>query len=282
MEKLVSIVLPVYNGEEFLAQSIESVLNQTYKNIELIIINDCSIDSTEDIVLKYKAIDDRVKYYKNIENLKLPRSLNKGFSLANGEYYTWTSDDNYYELNAIEKMVAYLENNPDKDMVCCDYHMYYITSGIKTDRIIFQGNILCGNNIGACFLYTRYIAKKVGEYNADLFLVEDYDYWIRIFLNGEIGCIHEFLYNYRFHEKSLSISRRNEIKKIDINYKLSMLPTYEKASIDKRMLFDFFDYLRGAIDEKKQKRKLLIRLFFRHPIYILKRIINKVLRIVKK
>ena len=87
MEKLVSIVLPTYNGEKYLADSIESVISQTYKNWELIIINDCSTDKTLEIAQSYAAKDNRIKVYSNDENLKVPKSLNRGFSLANGKYF---------------------------------------------------------------------------------------------------------------------------------------------------------------------------------------------------
>ena len=75
MEKLVSIVLPTYNGEKYLADSIESVISQTYKNWELIIINDCSTDKTLEIAQSYAAKDNRIKVYSNDENLKVPKSL---------------------------------------------------------------------------------------------------------------------------------------------------------------------------------------------------------------
>ena len=119
MEKLVSIVLPTYNGEKYLADSIESVISQTYKNWELIIINDCSTDKTLEIAQSYAAKDNRIKVYSNDENLKVPKSLNRGFSLANGKYFTWTSDDNMYKPKAIEYMVNYLVNNNDTDMASC-------------------------------------------------------------------------------------------------------------------------------------------------------------------
>ena len=94
MSDLISIVLPVYNGAKFLCESIDSVINQTYKNWELLILDDCSTDETAKIAQKYVEQDSRIRYYLNEKNLRLPRNLNKGFSLAKGDYLTWTSDDN--------------------------------------------------------------------------------------------------------------------------------------------------------------------------------------------
>ena len=101
MNDLISIVLPVYNGERFLRESIDSVLAQTYTNWELLIVDDCSTDNTAAIVHEYVQKDSRVQYYKNEKNLRLPRNLNRGFSLARGDYLTWTSDDNVFWPTAL-------------------------------------------------------------------------------------------------------------------------------------------------------------------------------------
>ena len=83
---MVSIILPTYNGEAYIAQSIESILSQTYKKFELIIVNDCSTDHTLEIIQRYKEKDARIRVINNIVNKKLPCSLNIGFSDARGDY----------------------------------------------------------------------------------------------------------------------------------------------------------------------------------------------------
>ena len=105
MIKLISVVLPVYNGAAHMAASIDSIINQTYTNWELIIVNDCSIDETLAVATKYAKTDSRIKVVSNEVNLKLPMTLNRGFDEANGDYYTWTSDDNMYKPNAFQKLV---------------------------------------------------------------------------------------------------------------------------------------------------------------------------------
>ena len=95
----VSIVLPTYNGARYLKSSVESCLNQTHKNIELVIVDDCSTDETPDIVRSYN--DPRIRYVRNETNQRLPRSLNIGFALATGDYLTWTSDDNEFLPHSI-------------------------------------------------------------------------------------------------------------------------------------------------------------------------------------
>lgn len=211
-KKKVSIVLPVYNGESNVDKAIVSVLGQTYSNLELIIVNDCSVDATSEILEKYQKQDSRIKIINNSTNLKLPRTLNVGFGQASGDYYTWTSDDNLYKENAIEKMVEVLERNPDFDMVYANYTNIDVNDHIiKEIHLAEPEHLLIGNAVGACFLYTKEIAEKVGEYDPNLFLAEDYDYWIRIWRVGKILHIEDNLYCYRLHAGSLTETKKKWI-----------------------------------------------------------------------
>lgn len=225
---LVSVVLPTYNGEQFLAQSIESVLNQTYKNLELIIVNDCSTDSTLQIALKYATLDNRVKVVNNPTNSKLPQSLNNGFAQVKGDYLTWISDDNYYRENAIEKMVDYLDNHKQDVMVCCNFEIIEADGSPREIRRlnINPTEMIVSNPCGACFMYRKSAAEAIGEYNVNKFLVEDYDYWLRLGLVGSIGHIPELLYIYRFHPKSLTATRMAEILKRTSLEIRELLPQY--------------------------------------------------------
>src|SRR5690606_22425727 len=111
----VSIVLPTYNGARYLAQSIESCINQTYTQWELIIVDDASTDDTPAIISHYVQLDSRIRTVRHSTNRKLPAALNTGFDMARGEYFTWTSDDNYYRPEALGVMVAFLESRADVD-----------------------------------------------------------------------------------------------------------------------------------------------------------------------
>ncbi|MGM9580174.1 MAG: glycosyltransferase [Anaerovibrio sp.] len=211
--KKVSIVLPVYNGSRYLREAIESILAQTYSNIELIIVNDCSTDNTEAIVREYMAADNRIILINNVVNLKLPRSLNIGFSYAKGEYFTWTSDDNRYHNNAIEVMLDFLEKNHGIGMVYADYYLIDSHGNfVKENTLLSSRNLIFSNCIGACFMYRKCVADYVGEYDAALFLAEDYDYWVRISINFEIYHLETFLYDYRIHDGSLSHQKRDLIQ----------------------------------------------------------------------
>lgn len=121
MSDLISVVLPTFNGEKYLRESLDSILAQSYANWELIIVNDASTDSTLNIANEYAKKDKRICIINNESNQKLPKSLNIGFANAKGGYLTWSSDDNRYKPQAFEKMLNVLKTNPNFDMVHCDF-----------------------------------------------------------------------------------------------------------------------------------------------------------------
>ncbi len=203
---LISMVLPVYNGSRHLAASIESCLRQTYPNWELVIVDDASTDGTPDIIDAYCRQDGRVRSVRNPVNVKLPVSLNRGFDRARGSLFSWTSDDNEYLPEALAEMARGLVRRPRIDMVYADM-MLMGENGQdlrrsrrpRPARLGFRGNV-----VGGCFLYRREIAEKIGPYPADLFLVEDYYYWLRLADLGRLFHIPRILYRYRVHAQSLS------------------------------------------------------------------------------
>ena len=268
MEKLVSIVLPVYNGEKYLAQSIESVLNQTYKNFELIIVNDCSTDSSEEIILKYKKQDSRIVYIKNQVNSKLPKSLNNGFKIARGEYYTWTSDDNMYHNDAIEEMVNFLDENTDVALVFCDFNKID-ENGVFKDKYISADkcNLIYWNIIGACFMYRSSAAKELGEYREDMFLAEDYEYWLRMNLNYKIAPLHKCLYEYRQHMSNLSSTKKQEVKNVTGKLHWEYLKKYEKSTMSEREVIKYFEYILMYKPKFIERVCLEVVFAFRHKKY---------------
>ena len=232
---LVSIVLPTYTRAKLLGHAIRSVLAQTYRNFELIVIDDNSKDDTPEVVRSFG--DPRIRYFRNEENLKLPRGLNKGFGLARGDYLTWTSDDNVYAADAIGKMVAVLRGG-DCDFVFADYFDFWRlderTGEPVEPRRVKLPDVLRmeeGNNVGACFMYTRTVYDAIGSYDPELYLVEDYDYFIRVHQRFRARHIPEALYYFGRHGDSLTSSRFAEIKAADVlvRYKNRLLDT-ERAT----------------------------------------------------
>lgn len=209
--KKVSIVLPVFNGENYLAEAIESVLNQTYTEFELIIVDDRSKDRTPEIIKEYAAKDQRIMAFRNKKNRKLPRTLNIGFLHATGDYRTWTSHDNLYDADAIRRMVEALEANPEAVLVCADMHTVDASGNpVGEVRLREPEDIYITNTVGACFLYRTEMAKRIGGYDTELFLAEDYDYWIRLSKIAPFIHIPEKLYTVRVHGESLSSKKARE------------------------------------------------------------------------
>lgn len=210
----ISIVLPTYNGEKYIRESIESVCNQTFLDWELIIVNDCSVDNTLQIINEYAQKDSRIRVISNEVNQKLPQSLNIGFREAKGKYLTWTSDDNIYLPEAIGRMSEYLDREKDCYMVCAAMNWIDSCGQFLHKHVEYKDEDLYFYDcVGACFMYRKEVLDEVGEYDTELFLVEDYDYWLRILLRyGHIGYIKDVLYLYRTHNESLSV-RTYEIMK---------------------------------------------------------------------
>lgn len=201
--KKISIVLPTYNGTKFLGESIASCLGQSYGNIELIIVDDCSTENVSRVTGQFN--DPRIAFVRNDVNLGLPGALNVGFKISTGDYLTWTSDDNCYAKDALGTMCEDLDNNPGIDLVYCDYtfidDMGRPLDAIRTGRpedLDFQ------NCIGPCFLYTRKVYEAVGDYDRSCTLAEDYDYWLRTRKQFAMKRIDANLYFFRLHGASLT------------------------------------------------------------------------------
>lgn len=233
-DALVSIVLPTHNRSRLLPYAIRSVLAQTHTKLELIVVDDNSNDATPEIVRSFQG-DARVRYVRNETNLKLPGALNRGFALAEGRFLTWTSDDNLYAPAAIERMVAALEN-ATCDFVFADYfdfarHDERTGEPLQPRRVKLpdQPKLDERNTLGACFLYTRGVYEAVGAYDPELFLVEDYDYFIRVVQAGfRIRHLPDALYYFSRHDDSLYCARYAEVKSADV------LVRYKNGLLDKR------------------------------------------------
>jgi GT2 family glycosyltransferase len=216
-ETLVSIILPVHNGEKYIQKSIESCLNQTHKNFELIIVDDCSTDSTSKILQEFAQRDSRIKLYRNSSNLRLPATLNVGFSHSSGEMLTWTSDDNYFDPNALKYLVSYLNTWNSIDFVYSAY-MIIDEQGNQEKWINYlppPWNLPRENTVGAYFLYLRSVYESVGDFDSEMEYLEDYDYWVRVYLKKfRMMRLHIPLYYYRHHSESLTVEAKQKNEKI--------------------------------------------------------------------
>jgi glycosyltransferase involved in cell wall biosynthesis len=208
----VSIVLPSYNGARYLPEAITSVLNQTMSDWELIVVDDCSTDSTEEIIQSFARQDARIRPFRNEVNRKLPATLNVGFSHARGRYLTWTSDDNRYRPEALAELSAYLDQHSGVGLVYSDFSLIDEQGRATKDVVVGPPEDLAIRNVVvASFMYRRDVQEQLGGYSLDWVFVEDYEFWLRASEHYRIAALHRNLYEYRLHAHSLSSTRHKMV-----------------------------------------------------------------------
>jgi glycosyltransferase involved in cell wall biosynthesis len=236
---LVSIVLPTYNGARYIAQAIQSCLGQTHRHLEVIIVDDGSQDDTAARVDAYCRVDRRVRLVRHDRNRTLPAALNTGFSLAGGDYLTWTSDDNMYRPEALAEMVTFLNDHPDVGMVYTDYSLIDENGHVLERKIAGDPHRLLSeeyNCLSPCFLYRRCVRDVIGDYADDLYLAEDYDYWLRVSHSFRLSPYHKDLYAYRTHPRALSAQYRRRIEPVTEralarHLRIARVPRSRKAAL---------------------------------------------------
>lgn len=206
-EPRVSIVLPTFNRAAMLPAAIESVLAQTFDDFELIVVDDGSTDATAAVAERYAARDRRVRVIRK-PNGGLPAALNTGFAAARGALFTWTSDDNTYLPHALARMTAELDARPTAVLVYAGYTVVYDDG--RPDETLRPGDnaFPAPPGVGACFLYRAAAARTVGEYDTEIPMAEDLDYWHRIAAVGPTAAVGESLYRYGLHAGTLTLRRR--------------------------------------------------------------------------
>ncbi len=212
---LVSILMAVYNGEKFLREAIESMLNQTYRNFEFLIINDGSTDSTEEIILSYN--DERIRYIKNETNLKLIASLNKGLDLANGKYIARMDADDISLPERLEKQVDFLERNQGTGVLGTWVRTIGLENNYEVhfkqghDQIRFE--LFFHNYLHHPTVMIRGDLIKINKVYYENYLhAEDYAFWVKLTEFTRIEIFPEVLLNYRMHESNISEIHKNQQK----------------------------------------------------------------------
>ncbi len=209
---LVSIVTPSYNQAPFLRRTIESVLSQTYKNIEYVVMDGGSNDGSVDILRSY---GDRVRWISERDRGQA-HAINKGFALCKGEVRGYLNSDDTLMPDAIAKAVGFLVSHPDCDMVYGEANYIdredRVTGKYNTADYTFSRLMLdCCVCQPAAFWRQR-IAIETGPFDESLDIVMDYDYWLRIACaGGHIKHLHEVLANSRAYLETKTLSRREDV-----------------------------------------------------------------------
>jgi glycosyltransferase involved in cell wall biosynthesis len=247
-QKLVSIVLTTLNASSYLKKAVDSCLQQSYPNLELIVVDGGSSDGTLDILTEYD--DTRIKIIQQMNNLgKLPGAINLGLKHANGAYLTWMQADCLYELSAISTMVDELEKHPDIGQVYADYYEINQTGEItKIHYTRAPEDFLnqLGDPAGVCFLIRRVVREIIGEHDIKAYPSQDYDYRMRIALKFKSKRIPIPLYYWRRHDNSLTeMFGWEELALTDIQIRINLgldTPTISRARIAEVKIASAFEH----------------------------------------
>jgi glycosyltransferase involved in cell wall biosynthesis len=204
---LVSIVIPAYNLARYLEEAIDSVLNQDYQNIELIVLDDGSTDDTRQVLEKYQGRF----HWESHGNMGQANTLNRGWQMSKGEILAYLSADDILLPGAVSTSVQWLMRNPDAVLTYCDFDLIDPDSSyirrVTTPDFDYKkmlAKVICPPGPGAFF--TRAGFESAGLWNSSISQFIDYEYWIRLGLQGRFLRIPEVLAKYRVHEASQTFS----------------------------------------------------------------------------
>lgn len=282
----VSICIPVYNGQRCIATTIQHVLNQTYSNFELIIVDDNSKDATKEAVLGFKDI--RIKYYRNHKNLGMVQNWNKSISYATGEYIKLLCMDDLIEINCLELQVKALEENPsavvvtsNTNIIDSNNNILMIRKNFKHESIIkgsyvSKRSLVVGQNLfgePCAVLYRRDLLSKIGNYDKNFWYAPDWDFIIRALEEGDLFFVDKPLASFRLSSTSQTtkIITKNKLSVIKEDIKFMKKHTSKIKLNLTELSYHFFRtwgrlllkslylryILRSTLDERKEKQNAL-------------------------
>lgn len=212
----VSVVMPVYNGDHFLRDAVDSILSQSFRDFQFVVVDDGSTDGSTDILLDYASKDARVLYHRQPKNMGLVAALNDGIALSSGEYIARMDADDISMPDRLSKQVALLDSN-DVDLVGANY-IKFPGPRSKTTRLPQTPEA-----IAKTMQYTCCIGHPVATFSRKAFDAsggydiryakggaEDYDLWLRIMRNFNLANIKDPLLRYRLHNNSLTAASRKK------------------------------------------------------------------------
>lgn len=256
MQKLISVIIPTYNRENIIKECLESVLNQTYKNIEVIIVDDCSVDNT--VAVAQSVSDDRVSCHKLEKNSGACFARNYGASLANGEYIAFQDSDDIWDLTKLEKQVAYLESG-DYDLIFCGMKrvnelgqsfFYPPIDFVEQDSALEQ--ILFENRISTqCILMYKHVFETV-KFDPAIRRFQDWDFAINAAKHFKMGYLKDALVVSEIQENSISknVNKFNALKVIYEKYAAEIAQSH---ILEARFMCKFAEAIRHS--DLKQAKK---------------------------
>jgi glycosyltransferase involved in cell wall biosynthesis len=226
----ISIILPTYNRAEKIKKAVGSVINQSYQNWELIIIDDASTDNTPEVLDNLKAADKRIICLHNERNLGLAQTPNKGLAVARGEYIARIDDDDeWVDINKLKKQLDYMENHRDCILVGTAFEVVKengsilrIFKPILDDKKI-RNHILSVNPFGhSTVLFRKAVMADLGGYDENLGYTEDYDLWLRLGQKGKLANLSDITVRYTEYNSGMSYFSRDK----QLKYQYQILKKY--------------------------------------------------------
>ena len=263
----ISVVMPAYNAEKYIKEAIDSILGQTFGDFELIIINDCSTDSTENIILSYS--DSRIVYLKNEKNMGVAATLNRGLQAARGEYIARMDSDDIALSQRLEKQLQHMKRNGDV-IVCGSNFIPFHDSGDLPVSCVPEedGQIKTFLLFGSPFAHPTVmirasVLKETGLcYDVAYEKVEDYYFWMQLSRCGKFANLNEPLLRYRNHSQQVSVTAAQIQHEGKYRIALQQLP--EAGIRNKTDIETFVNAYDRRIDNTEQFRNfenLAVRLF---------------------
>lgn len=236
----ISIIMSVYNGESYLEEAIESVINQTFENWELIVVNDCSTDSTGEILAGFALKDKRIKIHTNEVNLKLPASLNKAISLCSGKYIARMDADDICLPERFCRQYEFMEKNSDVSLSSCRFmtlkNGVYASGGAggRCNSEALRAMLLVSNPILHPGVIARAEVIKKLMYDTSLTCTEDLELWTRMAVdNQKMQILPEYLMIYRLHDKQITSTtlerQHKEVLEIEKKYYSELFGDMEES-----------------------------------------------------
>jgi glycosyltransferase involved in cell wall biosynthesis len=215
----ISVLMAAYNAEKYIAEAIESILNQTFKDFELIIVDDCSTDGTRAIIQKYAIQDDRIRAFRNEKNLYISVTTNRALSYARSEIAAKMDADDIALPTRLEKQYELLRNRPDIAVVGAGLEImneegktmsvrYYKQNDADLRKKMFRYSPIAQPVV----MYRKSVVEEFGAYEPVFAPAEDLNLWFRIGTKYKFANMPEVLMRYRFFENSSSNKRLREVE----------------------------------------------------------------------
>lgn len=238
---VVSVIMPVYNSADFIKEAIESILNQTFSDFEMIVIDDCSTDNSAEIICSIQ--DERLVFLKNDVNLGVAKTLNRGIEVAKGKYIARMDADDVSLPDRFDKQVSFFEAHPDYILcggfaVTYDGESQFVYPSVDNylrPLLLFQ-NVFVHPNV----MFRADALKKL-KYDEGFNFCEDYDLWFRCSRMGKIMVLPHILLRYRVHAGSVTFQkqkRMNDLRRVVQERELALLgifPTEEEYQIHEKI-----------------------------------------------